>query len=98
LVQYLVLRDAHQHPELTRWSDNIRLLETLQAVGSLTAGQHQALRDAYLTWRQEVHRQALAQGQGQLEGAAARAEFNATIAQVQAVWQAVMLAAETPAS
>jgi len=98
LVQYLVLRDAHQHPELTRWSDNIRLLETLHAVGSLSTEQHQALHDAYLTWRQEVHRQALAQGQGQLEGATARVEFNATIAQVEAVWQAVMFAQETSAS
>lgn len=94
LVQYLVLRDAHQYPELTQWSDNIRLLETLHKVGSLSDSQHAALRTAYLAWRQEVHRQALAQGDGCLEGAVAMAEFMPVRAQVKAVWQAIMLDSE----
>lgn len=98
LVQYLVLRDGHRLPQLTQWSDNIRLLETLHRVGSLTDRQHLALREAYIAWRQEIHRQTLAQGSGQLEGPAALAEFAPVMAQVQAVWIAIMLDSEVAAS
>ncbi|VEC47420.1 glutamate-ammonia-ligase adenylyltransferase [Escherichia coli] len=29
ITQYLVLRYAHEKPKLTRWSDNVRILELL---------------------------------------------------------------------
>ena len=39
VVQYLVLAHASEHPALAQWSDVIRLLETLEQVGVLSADQ-----------------------------------------------------------
>lgn len=59
LVQYLVLRFSHQHPQLTTYTDNIRILEQAAACQVLSAHEAQQLIDAYLVYRAEVHRLAL---------------------------------------
>ncbi len=59
LVQYLVLRHAAGHPELLRWTDNIRLLDTLEQAGLLPPGDAATLRDSYRAYRARVHRLAL---------------------------------------
>jgi glutamate-ammonia-ligase adenylyltransferase len=47
MVQYAVLRGAHDHPELIRHRDNLSLLEALEQRGSLKAADAGLLRDAY---------------------------------------------------
>ncbi|HJX18009.1 MAG TPA: bifunctional [glutamate--ammonia ligase]-adenylyl-L-tyrosine phosphorylase/[glutamate--ammonia-ligase] adenylyltransferase [Acidiferrobacterales bacterium] len=47
MVQYAVLRWAHDHPELIRHRGNIPLLEALQARGLLDPAPAGLLRDAY---------------------------------------------------
>jgi [glutamine synthetase] adenylyltransferase / [glutamine synthetase]-adenylyl-L-tyrosine phosphorylase len=47
MVQYAVLRWAHDHPELVRHRGNIPLLEALQTRGLLDPVQAGLLRDAY---------------------------------------------------
>lgn len=47
MVQYAVLRWAHDHPELIRHRGNIPLLEALQARGLLDPVSADLLRDAY---------------------------------------------------
>jgi len=47
MVQYAVLRWAHEHPELIRHRGNIPLLEALEARGLLNTAQAGLLRDAY---------------------------------------------------
>jgi glutamate-ammonia-ligase adenylyltransferase len=47
MVQYAVLRWAHDHPELIRHRGNIPLLEALEARGLLDPAQAGLLRDAY---------------------------------------------------
>jgi len=47
MVQYAVLRWAHDHPELIRHRGNIPLLDALQARGLLDPAQAGLLRDAY---------------------------------------------------
>ncbi|HWR87278.1 MAG TPA: bifunctional [glutamate--ammonia ligase]-adenylyl-L-tyrosine phosphorylase/[glutamate--ammonia-ligase] adenylyltransferase [Acidiferrobacterales bacterium] len=47
MVQYAVLRWAHDHPELIRHRGNIPLLEALEARGLLNTAQAGLLRDAY---------------------------------------------------
>ncbi len=47
MVQYAVLRWAHDHPELIRHRGNIPLLEALEARGLLKTAQAGLLRDAY---------------------------------------------------
>ncbi|MEJ2037499.1 MAG: bifunctional [glutamate--ammonia ligase]-adenylyl-L-tyrosine phosphorylase/[glutamate--ammonia-ligase] adenylyltransferase, partial [Desulfosarcinaceae bacterium] len=56
LVQYLVLRHAHQHPEIVRWTDNVRLLQALNGAGILDETTAFDLRRAYLLLRAAVHR------------------------------------------
>jgi glutamate-ammonia-ligase adenylyltransferase len=85
LVQYLVLREAGTHPDLVRWSDNIRQLEGLAARGILAAAEAEALADAYRRYRHRIHRQNLA-GEPAL---APRAEFAGLVALVTAAWRRV---------
>jgi glutamate-ammonia-ligase adenylyltransferase len=59
VVQYLVLAHAHRFPALTRWSDNIRILDSLKETGVLPEEQANALVSAYLAYRSAVHVAAL---------------------------------------
>ncbi|MDF2446269.1 MAG: Glutamate-ammonia-ligase adenylyltransferase [Moraxellaceae bacterium] len=60
MVQYGVLAWAHETPELTRYPDNVRILEGLANHGLLPADAAAGLRDAYLQYRARGHRLALA--------------------------------------
>jgi glutamate-ammonia-ligase adenylyltransferase len=56
LVQYLVLQHAANHPGITRWTDNVRLLQALaeaEIIDEVTAFR---LRRAYLIFRAVAHR------------------------------------------
>ncbi|MDW6091859.1 bifunctional [glutamate--ammonia ligase]-adenylyl-L-tyrosine phosphorylase/[glutamate--ammonia-ligase] adenylyltransferase [Vibrio rhizosphaerae] len=59
LAQYLVLAYSSQYPELTRWSDNVRIFESLMAVGMMSSEQMQALIEAYTTMRDQIHHRNL---------------------------------------
>ncbi|GHE22169.1 bifunctional [glutamate--ammonia ligase]-adenylyl-L-tyrosine phosphorylase/[glutamate--ammonia-ligase] adenylyltransferase [Halomonas urumqiensis] len=59
LCQYAVLSMANDTPELLEWSDNMRILETLEATERLPAEECQRLRDAYLALRSAAHRASL---------------------------------------
>lgn len=61
MVQYAVLAWAHEYPELARWTDNIRILETLQQGRILEASTAQGLIDAYKAYRSAAHRLKLQQ-------------------------------------
>ncbi|MBK1640701.1 bifunctional glutamine synthetase adenylyltransferase/deadenyltransferase [Chromatium okenii] len=61
MVQYAVLRWAADYPELTAWTDNIRLLDTLAALGLLPGQTAHQLAEAYKTLRAVYHRHTLAQ-------------------------------------
>ena len=58
LTQFLVLANAHEHPSLTVWSDNVRLLEALSSTIDEKLS-YQALDDAYRTLRSALHRKSL---------------------------------------
>lgn len=59
LVQYLVLREARTHPEGIFYSDNIRQLDALIAVGVLDRTVGNRLQDIYRDYRFRVHRLVL---------------------------------------
>ncbi len=61
MVQYAVLAWSREVPELTRWSDNIRILETLAHHGLFEAPASEALIEAYLAYRSAAHQLALQQ-------------------------------------
>ena len=59
LVQFLVLANAHEHQELCAFTDNVRILETAAEAGLLEPEEAEALTDAYLGLRSELHRSVL---------------------------------------
>ncbi|UJS25452.1 bifunctional [glutamate--ammonia ligase]-adenylyl-L-tyrosine phosphorylase/[glutamate--ammonia-ligase] adenylyltransferase [Thiothrix winogradskyi] len=59
IVQFLILAHAHEYPELVRWSDNIRQLDSLQVAGVLPTDTAEALADAYRTLRDRIHELSL---------------------------------------
>ena len=64
MVQYAVLAWSHEEPELTRWSDNIRILETLGREGRFPEAVAADLIAAYIALRSASHRLALQQADG----------------------------------
>ncbi|MDH3977025.1 MAG: bifunctional [glutamate--ammonia ligase]-adenylyl-L-tyrosine phosphorylase/[glutamate--ammonia-ligase] adenylyltransferase, partial [Gammaproteobacteria bacterium] len=84
-VQYLVLAEAHNAPELTEFSDNIRQLEALAAAKIMPAEEAGFLTDAYREYRSQLHLQSLAD-QPRLVDRAQTAEL---AGKVHAVWQRV---------
>jgi glutamate-ammonia-ligase adenylyltransferase len=64
MVQYAVLAWSHRFGGLTVWSDNIRILETLQSLGLFSEQESQSLIEAYIAFRSAAHQQALQQQPG----------------------------------
>ena len=56
MVQYWVLRWAHEHPGLTRHTDNIHILEALKAEGLLESERARLLTEAYRRYLSVEHR------------------------------------------
>jgi glutamate-ammonia-ligase adenylyltransferase len=56
IVQYLILQHAASHPEIIRWTDNVRLLQTLAETGIIDRVTAYRLRQAYLIYRSVAHR------------------------------------------
>jgi glutamate-ammonia-ligase adenylyltransferase len=59
LAQYLVLRFSSDKPSLTKWSDNIRIFESLVAAEVISQSQAEQLTHAYVTLRDKIHRRNL---------------------------------------
>lgn len=92
MVQFAVLAQAHNYPNLTRWSDNIRILAQLAECGILTEQVHRQLVDAYIVYRSAGHRLQLQQAQSVVAGD----EFADQRLAVQAAWQQVLGGGEEP--
>jgi glutamate-ammonia-ligase adenylyltransferase len=55
MVQYHVLRWAHAHPELLRFTDTVRLLDMLAKTGHLESRAAASLAEAYRVYRSLYH-------------------------------------------
>jgi glutamate-ammonia-ligase adenylyltransferase len=86
LNQYLVLRHSCDHPELARWSDNVRILESLIHTGVVAHESAHRLKQAYLTYRATAHRLALQAKPARVPAAT----FAPLRRHVQLMWQAFM--------
>ncbi len=93
MVQYAVLAQAHRYASLTQYTDNIRMLESLQAEGLLEEAQALALIDAYKTFRSFVHRASLQEEKGMASIADVAAHRQSVLAQ----WQRWMVANDAQA-
>ncbi|AKJ43167.1 bifunctional [glutamate--ammonia ligase]-adenylyl-L-tyrosine phosphorylase/[glutamate--ammonia-ligase] adenylyltransferase [Pragia fontium] len=83
IAQYLVLRYAHQQPQLTRWSDNVRIFELMANYQIMDEREAAALTHAYVSMRDEIHRLALQDKPGKVS----IAHFAAERQQVNQSWQ-----------
>ncbi|TBU95720.1 bifunctional [glutamate--ammonia ligase]-adenylyl-L-tyrosine phosphorylase/[glutamate--ammonia-ligase] adenylyltransferase [Stutzerimonas kirkiae] len=68
MVQYAALAWSHQHPELLRYTDNIRILDGLEQAGLMTGDEVRLLQDAYKAYRAAAHRQSLQKLPGVVSG------------------------------
>jgi glutamate-ammonia-ligase adenylyltransferase len=83
MVQYAVLRWAHDHPELTRHRANIPLLEALEQRGLMSPADAGLLRNAYREYLGAEQRQKLRERKPLV----AAAGLGDTPARVAAVWR-----------
>jgi glutamate-ammonia-ligase adenylyltransferase len=84
LVQYWVLAEANVHPDLLTYTDNIRQLEGLAAVGVLERATALWLTDAYIGYRTVLHHLSL---EGQGERVVDAAPYAETRARVVEIWR-----------
>jgi [glutamine synthetase] adenylyltransferase / [glutamine synthetase]-adenylyl-L-tyrosine phosphorylase len=87
LVQYWVLAGAEAHPELLTYTDNIRQLEGLAAVGVIDAGTALWLKEAYIGYRTVLHHLSL---EGDGERVVAAAPYQETRERLRAIWHATL--------
>ncbi len=86
MVQFGVLDAAHEHPELTDYPDNIRLLRSLAEVGWLAEADANRLASAYRAYRRRLHELALQDEEKQVGTDELREEREA----VTAIWERLM--------
>ncbi|WP_444882972.1 bifunctional [glutamate--ammonia ligase]-adenylyl-L-tyrosine phosphorylase/[glutamate--ammonia-ligase] adenylyltransferase [Microbulbifer sp. PSTR4-B] len=86
LVQYAALAWAQTAPSIVRYTDNIRILESLNDAGLMPAKQVEHLIDAYKAYRSEGHRLALQQ----LPGTVSDDRFTAERKTVLTNWQQLL--------
>jgi glutamate-ammonia-ligase adenylyltransferase len=86
LVQYLVLLESHRHPSLARWTDNVRLLQTLIQTGILDEERAFMLREAYLIFRAKAHQLSLREQPARVP----EARFAVLRDRVRRVWEEIM--------
>ncbi len=87
MVQFLVLAYAHQHPKLSAFSDNLRILEAIAEAELLSQKEVNGLLEAYKVYRSKYHRVAL-QKQKPLVGSSC---YQAQRDVVQSIWDKLML-------
>jgi glutamate-ammonia-ligase adenylyltransferase len=59
LVQYLVLLHSHKYSGLTKWTDNVRLIQALIETGAMDEYTAHVLKHAYLIYRAAGHQLSL---------------------------------------
>lgn len=86
MVQYAVLAWSNQHPPLAHYTDNIRILETLQQQDLLPEADALALIDAYKAFRSQSHRLSLQEQKGRIADSELRDERET----VASLWERLM--------
>lgn len=87
MVQFAVLDRSHEIPDLTRWSDNIRILECLEEGGVISAEDAGFLMGAYKIYRSVGHRLQLQKSPVVVDVS----EFTLEREQVSAVWNKLLV-------
>ena len=89
MVQYAVLAWAHKVPSVTRFTDNIRILDGLAQSNLMSAHEVDALTDAYKALRSLGHRRTLQQQSSLIEQDMLEAETTNAREQVSLLWRKI---------
>jgi glutamate-ammonia-ligase adenylyltransferase len=92
LVQYLVLKNAAEHPAVIHYSDNIRQLGTLSAANCLDEADALRMQQIYKEYRLKMHRLALDGRPPIVDGA----EFLQERKEVCDIWNREMAGPDAP--
>jgi len=87
LVQYWVLAQSQVHPELLTYTDNVRQLEGLAAVGAVDEATALWLKESYISYRTVLHHLSL---EGDGERIVAAAPYQETRDRLRAIWHATL--------
>lgn len=82
LVQYLILKNAYEFPDITVWTDNIRLLESLDTEGIIIPQTSDLIQKSYLKLRKAIHRLNLQEARSEVP----EADFKKISADIQSVY------------
>ena len=55
IAQYLMLAHAPKNPLLTRWSDNVRIFDSMVEQNIILQDEGEALKNAYTAMRNKIH-------------------------------------------
>jgi [glutamine synthetase] adenylyltransferase / [glutamine synthetase]-adenylyl-L-tyrosine phosphorylase len=86
LVQYLVLLRSYEYKELLKWTDIVRLLETLNETKIINHQVAHLLKVAYLTYRSAVHQFSLQEKPAK----APESKFSGMRENVRQIWKEMM--------
>ena len=86
LVQYLVLLKSNEYNKLAKWTDNVRILQTLAETKIIDNYTAHFLKEAYLTYRLTAHRLSLQEKPAIVEAS----RFSDIRKQVIKIWNAFL--------
>ena len=92
IVQFLVLAYASENKDLSRFTDNINLLNVLKQSGYLSSDNADILKKAYCQYRDYGHQQALQGNKAMIKPD----EFVETRRQVENIWHILFMFKNTP--
>ena len=84
LVQYLVLLNSHAFTGLLKWTDNVRLIQTLIDSGAMDENTAHVLKHAYLIYRAAAHQLSLQEKAAKVP----RKKFSRLQKRVAEIWRA----------
>ncbi len=85
IAQYLLLREAHSHPDMVLWSDNVRILDECARLNILPEDDAKKLKQAYIAIRRWYHGLSLAE----LPRVISRDDRPPECADVETIWKQV---------
>ena len=83
LVQYLVLLKSYDHPKLLKWTDNVRLLQSLIETRLMDEYTAHVLKHAYLIYRAAAHQLNLQEKPAKVPSQ----KFDRLRKRVERIWQ-----------
>ena len=86
LAQFLVLANAAEQPDVTRWSDNIRIFSSMTQEGIISAEDAKLLQHAYCEMRNETHKLNLLGSDAYVSDK----QFVELRKNVKAIWQQIL--------